>query len=500
MLGENYSLEMLNISKAFGGIKALDDVSFRVCPGEVHCLVGENGAGKSTLMKILAGAYKKDSGHIKIFGQEVDIKGPSHSQELGIGIVYQERSLVPTLSVAENIMLGRFPMLSRIGAVDFAELRRRAAEPLHRLGFKVDLSVTVSSLSTAQQQMIEIAKALSRGARILILDEPSAYLTPKELDRLFEIMNHLRKQGVSLIYISHRLQEVFQIGDRATVLKDGRVVNTVNVGDVGRFDLIRMMVGRESGKHYPPRATSIGDEVLRLDRVQPRGFPEPISLSLRKGEILGISGLVGAGRTELMRAIFGADRLVSGQIHVDGVPVSVKSPQAAVRSGLALVPEDRRDFGLVLGMPVKDNLSMVVLRQVANRGFIRAAEEKELADRMIRSLSIKTSSPMQETRNLSGGNQQKVVLGKWLATTCKVLILDEPTRGIDVGAKEEIHLLMRRLTAQGLGIIMVSSELPEIIGMSDRVMVMRDKRMVAEVDAASATEEQIIAYAVIGGE
>lgn len=491
-------LEMKGISKAFAGVLAIHDVDFTVRRGEIHCLIGENGAGKSTLMKILAGAYQMDAGEIRIDGQPVHISGPLDAIRQGISIVYQELKVVPTLNVAENIFLGRIPSRG-VAGVNWNKLYGDARAVISSLGFDLDPTQLVSDLSVAQQQMVEIAKALSLNARIIVMDEPSSALTPGELQRLFQVLKSLAGKGVSVIYISHRLDELFVIGDRATVLKDGALVGTVEMTSVQKEDIIRMMVGREVGKNYPLASRSRGDTLLEVRGLNRRGILHDVDLTLHRGEILGIAGLVGSGRTELVRAIFGADSRDGGEIILSGQPLKIGSPRDAVGHGIGFVTENRRDHGLVLIMSVRENLTLTSLKKRFSRtGIVDAVGERAAVREFVGQLSIKAASMEQEVQALSGGNQQKVVLGKWLATGCRVFIFDEPTKGVDVGAKEEIYHLMRGLAEQGAGVLMISSELPEVLGMSDHILVMHEGRVVGELARAEATEEKIMTLAVGG--
>ncbi len=493
------ALTMTNIRKEFPGVLALDNVSLTVLPGEVHALLGENGAGKSTLMKILAGAQPKDSGEILLYGQTAHIDSPQKAMSLGVSIIYQEFNLVPYLTVGENIYLGREPRAAIPAFVDFKKLYADAQQVMDKLKVKIDVRAPVHTLSVAQQQMVEIGKATSRQSKIIVMDEPSATLTDHELQSLFTLIRQLRSEGVSIIYISHRLEEVFEVCDRATIMRDGRWIATEEVKNLTREDIIRLMVGRELKDAIPKVAATPGEPALSVKNLCRDGILDNISFTVRKGEVLGIAGLVGAGRTETARAIFGADPITSGTIEVAGKSVQIRSPQEAIKYGIGLVTEDRKQQGLVLGMAVRENNTLANLQALTSMGFVRRAEEKKVAEEYRTSLSIKTPTIEQTVQNLSGGNQQKVVLAKWLFTGAKVLIFDEPTRGIDVGAKSEIYKLMNELAAQGVAIIMISSELPEVIGMSDRILVMHEGRITGELNRAEATQEKIMHLAT-GGE
>ena len=493
------ALQMKNIVKTYPGVRALDGVDFEVARGEVHALVGENGAGKSTLMKILAGAQPMDSGEILIDGAPVHITTPQNAMDLGISIIYQEFNLVPYLNAAENIFLGREPKGAIPGFIDFSTMYAEAQEVVDHLGVNLNVRTSVNRLSIAQQQMVEIAKATSRNATIIAMDEPSATLTEHELESLLALIRSLKEKGVSIIYISHRLEEIFQIADRVTVLRDGHFVDTKPVSEVDRDEIIRMMVGRELKEKIPKQAAEIGPPALTAKNLTRKGAIEDINFTVHKGEVLGIAGLVGAGRTELARAIFGADQIDGGEILLDGNSVQVRSPRDAIRQGIGLVTEDRKELGLILGMVVRENISLANLDALTRFGFVNRKEEKLVALKYIEDLMIKTPSCEQQVQNLSGGNQQKVVLAKWLYTESKVLIFDEPTRGIDVGSKVEIYQLMNRLAASGAAIIMISSELPEILGMSDRILVMHEGTIAGELSREDATQEKIMHLAT-GGE
>ena len=489
-----YLLEMRDIRKRYPGVQALDGVTLTLKHREVLALVGENGAGKSTLMKILAGAERMDSGTILLDGEPVEINSPTEAQQMGISMIYQEFNLVPYLSVAENIFLGREPR-KRSGLIDWKKLRGDAAAILAELGVDLDVRDRVERLSVAEQQMVEIAKAVSFRARILAMDEPSATLTEHELERLFALIRRLVEEGVSIIYISHRLEEIYEIADRVTIMRDGHTVATNRVEELTREDIVRLMVGREISEEFPPRQVELGDVALEVRDLTRPGYFEDVSFSVRRGEILGIAGLVGAGRTEVARAIFGADPIQRGQVLLDGRDVTPQNPREAIDAGIGLVTEDRKAQGLILGMSVLHNITLPSLYKFARGGFIDKKEERNEASRFVKELNIKTPSLDQIVRNLSGGNQQKVVLAKWLLTNSKVMIFDEPTRGIDVGAKLEIYHLLNELVARGVAVVMISSELPEVLGMSDRILVMHEGRVAGELPAAEATQEAVMQLA-----
>jgi ribose transport system ATP-binding protein len=487
-------LQMRGIAKRYPGVVALDGVDLEVLPGEVHVLLGENGAGKSTLMKILAGAVRRDAGSIEIEGRPAALERPREAQARGISIIYQEFNLVPGLTVAENIYLGREPR-AWPGLIAQARMTRAARQLLGRLGVDIDAGAIVGQLGVAEQQMVEVAKALSIEAKILVMDEPTSALTEKEIVRLFQVIRALRGQGVAIIYISHRMEELFEIGDRVTVLRDGRHVGTRPIASITMAELIRMMVGRDLAEQFPRRETRAGEEVLRVEGLCRPGLHD-ISLQLRRGEVVGLAGLMGAGRTELARALFGADRIEAGRIWVRGRLTSIRSPRQAVALGLGLLTEDRKRQGLVLCASVVDNTCLASLDLFSSGGLMRPAEERREAGRLAAELRTKTPTLAQRVVNLSGGNQQKVVLAKWLCRNADILIFDEPTRGIDVGAKAEIYQLINRLAAAGKAILMISSELPEIIGMSDRILVMCRGRIAGEFAAGAATQETLLQCAL----
>jgi len=497
-LGPDPVLRMESIRKEFPGVVALDGVDLSVLPGEVHVLLGENGAGKSTLMKVLSGAHRMDAGRIVIDGREVDLQGPRHAQELGVAIIYQELTLVPTLSAAENIFLGREPR-HLAGIVDRGKMIEGARRILDGLGARFDVRRPVRELSLARRQLVEVAKALSMEARILVMDEPTSALTEREIGALFSTIRGLTRRGVAVVYISHRLGEIFEIGDRVTVLRDGRRVDTRDVAQADRRDLVRLMADREVDERVPRNPVPPGDEVLRVEGLSRRGELHDVSFALRAGEILGFAGLLGSGRTALARAVFGADPIDAGRIVVHGRPTRIASPRHAIRAGIGMLTEDRKRQGLVLDLSVRQNIALPVQRSISRFGVVDRRQERVLAARYVRDLRIKTPSLEQVTLNLSGGNQQKVVLAKWLACQVDVLILDEPTRGIDVGAKQEIYMLMDRLAAEGVGILLVSSELPEIVGLSDRVVVMREGRVAGVFARPDLSQEEILACAVGAG-
>ena len=489
-------LDARNISKSFAGLRALDRVSFDLRAGEVHALVGENGAGKSTLIKIMTGAEHADAGSLVVDGVPVAHIDPHTTRELGIAAIYQQPALFPDLTVAENVALA----LERGGSwrrIDRRARRRRAAALLQRIGVTLDPDRLVGDLTMPEQQVVEIVKAIGADARIVIMDEPTASLSEREVTRLFAVIDRLRAEGAGIIYISHRLEEIAAIADRITVLRDGHTVATRDRGDVTRADVIRMMVGRELDAVFPKRDIPLGETVLEVNDVSnARTGVRQVSLSVRRGEILGIAGLVGSGRTQLAETIFGLTPADAGAIAIDGAPVQIQSPADAIRAGIGYVPEDRRQHGVVLEMSVAANASLASLSSVSNRGLIRRRAESTRAEEYVASLRVKTSSVDAEVGSLSGGNQQKVALARWLATKPAILILDEPTQGVDVGSKAEIHRLMQELAERGMAIIMISSELPEILGMSDRIAVMVAGTIVTTIPRASANADNVMAAAL----
>ena len=499
-------LEMRNIVKEFPGVRALDGVSFTLEKGEFHALVGENGAGKSTLMKVLSGVYPEGTfeGEILVDDSPQHFRGVRDSENAGIAIIFQELSLVKELTVGENIFLGREP--SRFGVIDSAKLYHRAATLLRELHLDIDPRIQVGNLGIGRQQLVEIAKALSQDAKILVLDEPTAALAESEVETLFDILSKLQARGVGLIYISHKLEEVFRMSDRVTVLRDGRTVGTHSAKDLTKDRVISEMVGREVGDIFPESSHEFGDTALEVrnliaysvDRPDKR-LVDDVSFSVRKGEVLGIAGLMGSGRTELMTAIFGAwPGKYSRTVSVDGNERSISSPADAIANGIAFVTEDRKRYGLILEQTIVDNMTLAGLKQITGRFLTDATRELRAVREPMQSLGVKARTPMAVAGTLSGGNQQKIVLGKWLLTKPKVLFLDEPTRGIDVGAKQDIYAEVNKLAKEGLAIVLVSSELPEVLGLSDRVIVLHRGKIAAEYSRAEATAEKVMAAATGG--
>ena len=488
-------LRLRGIAKRYPGVVALDGVDLDVQRAEVHVLLGENGAGKSTLMKIISGAVPRDAGEIFLDGVPADITNPRQAQTLGIGIIYQELNLVPHLTAGENILLGREPALAP-GVIDQRQLVRAAQQQLDDIGVTLDARAVVRRLSVAQQQMVEVAKALSLNARVLIMDEPTSALSRQEIQELFATIRRLKARGVAIIYISHRMEELFEIGDRVTVLRDGQHVGTRRIAETTMAELVRLMVGRDLRDQYPKQPAPLGAEALRVEHLRRDGVLHDISFTLRRGEVLGVAGLMGSGRTELARAIFGADAIDGGRVLISGQAEKISSPRAAIDLGLGFLAEDRKHQGLVLALSVQENICLPSVNRLSQFGVMQPARETAAAAQCIAELRIKTPGPHQRVVNLSGGNQQKVVLGKWLTTDADILIFDEPTRGIDVGAKVEIYQLINHLAARGAAVLMISSELPEILGMSDRIIVMHAGRIAGEFTAAEATQEKLLAAAL----
>ncbi len=489
------TLVMRGIGKSFPGVRALDAVSFEVKAGEVHALLGENGAGKSTLMKILCGAYQPDDGEILLHGARTVIRSPHEAQARGIAIVHQELSIFPNLSVAENIFVGSQPVSGPLRFIDRRAALRAARAYLDPFDVRLDLSSPARVLSVAQQQVVEIAKALALRARILVLDEPTSALTAHETEQLFALVRRLKAQGLAIVYISHRMEEIFAIADRATVLRDGQLVGTVAVAETDPDALIRMMVGRQLEQLYGQGGSnaSAGGDILRVEGLSARGRFHEVTFRVRRGEILGFAGLIGAGRSEVAQAVFGAGPRDAGQVYVEGHAVEIRSPRDAMRQGIAYLSEDRQGDGLFLRMNVHRNVAVSHLKRLSHLGLMFRAREARESASYVRQLRIRTPSVEQQVMNLSGGNQQKVMLARWLAIQPRVLIADEPTRGVDVGAKAEIYELLHTLAAEGLGIILISSEMPEVLGMSDRILVMREGRVAGELAGTAATEEAIMA-------
>jgi ribose transport system ATP-binding protein len=488
-------LEMVDICKSFPGVKALDKMSFDLYKGEVHALVGENGAGKSTLMKVLSGLYTADEGEVRLHGKRVESAGIRKMIDAGVSVIYQELNLIQHLSVAENIYLGREPRIAGL-FINWKKMYKDVEALLKPFNVNINPRAKINSIGPALQQVVEIAKALSLDSDIIVMDEPTAPLTGKEVEKLFELINSLKRQGVSIIYISHRLEELAHVADRVTVIRDGAMIMTKRLEELDTEEIIRHMVGRKLTEQYPVMDIPVGAEVLRVEGLSRKGLCSDVSFSVRKGEIVGFTGLVGAGRTEIMQLIYGYLKKDSGKVFIDGKEADIRRPRDAVRRGIGLIPEERKKQGLVLGLSVFDNASLTVLSKFSSFGLLKKRKISDIVRDMVAKMEIKTPTLRQQVRFLSGGNQQKVVLSKWFVRDCKVYIFDEPTRGIDVGAKVEIYKLMQNLAKQGAGVIMVSSELLEVMNMSDRLEVVFGGRIVKEFRKGAASSEEVMEYAL----
>jgi rhamnose transport system ATP-binding protein len=484
-------VELVGISKRFGAVQALRDAQLVLYPGEVHALLGENGAGKSTLVKILGGIHQPDTGEVKIAGEAVELHSPAQAQQLGIAVIHQEPTLFPDLDVAENVFMGRQPR-DRFGRVDWKRMYQEVERLLASLDVPLSVYTPVQGLSVADQQLVEIAKALSLNARILVMDEPTAALSAHEVEKLFVITKQLRQRGVAILFVSHRLEEVFELSNRITIMRDGAYVITAPTSALTSEDVIRHMVGRELTALFPKGEAEIGDVLLDVRHLTRKGEFEDISFQLRRGEILGFAGLVGAGRTEVARVIFGIDRADAGEVRIGNKPVRISSPKAAMRYGLAYVPEDRRQQGLVMDFSIAANITLPILQKFSRLGIVDRQRERSIATDYSQQLRVRSAGIDQLVKALSGGNQQKVVIAKWLVTNPTILILDEPTRGVDIGAKAEVHRIVSDLASKGLAIILISSELPEVLAMSDRVLVMHEGHLTAMFDRAEANQEKVM--------
>ncbi|MCK1997550.1 sugar ABC transporter ATP-binding protein [Psychrobacillus psychrodurans] len=491
-------IEMTGISKAFNGNTVLSNIEFEVKKGEIHALMGENGAGKSTLMKILTGIYTRDSGDIKVKGQIVDFKNPKEAEQHGIAVIHQELNILPDLTVAENLFLGNERTFGKSPVLKTKEMNKQAKEILLSLGLDIDVKMVARSLSVGKQQIIEIAKAISSNAELIVMDEPTAALTDREIETLFVTIRALQAKGVSFVYISHRMEEIFAICDRITILRDGQYVGVKKVKDTTFDEIVQMMVGRELGNRFPERSVKIGEVKLVAKSLTRNGYFEDVSFELRKGEVLGIAGLMGAGRTEVAQALFGYKKLNKGEVFLDGKLVEIQNPSKAIKLGFGFVTEDRKSEGLIVDFSVKDNLGITNFDKISRNGVVGAKKEQELYDSMVKRLGVRTSGPNQFVKSLSGGNQQKIVIAKWLGIEPDILILDEPTRGVDVGAKKEIYSIINALAEKGVAILMISSELPEVIGMVDRVLVMHEGKITADLTKDEMTQEKIMHYATGG--
>ena len=491
------NVEMRGINKSFGTNQVLKDAGFYLADGEIHALMGENGAGKSTLMKILTGVYTKDAGTVLVDSQEVNYKNPQEAEKAGIVFIYQEINSLFDLTVEENLFMGK-EITKKFGICDKKAMRAQAQEIMDRMGVNIPVDAVMGDLSVGQQQMVEICKALMVDAKVLIMDEPTAALTQSETENLFKVVNSLREKGVSIVYISHRMEEIFELCDRITILRDGTYIDTRYIKDITMDDIVQMMIGREIGERYPARHVQIGGEVIRVEGLTHQKLFRDVSFSVRAGEVLGVSGLMGAGRTEIMQAIFGNLPIVSGKIFIEGKEVSIHNPRQAIAAGIGFITEDRKTEGLLLEKSIAENIELANLGKVSNKSVLSKSKGAELVKRGIEEFRIRCFGPEHECGNLSGGNQQKVVLAKWIYTDPKILILDEPTRGVDIGAKKEIYNVINDMAAQGVAVIMVSSELPEVLGMSDRVMVVHEGHVTGIIDGAAADQAKVMTLATGG--
>lgn len=492
-------IEMSGITKAFSGNVVLNNVQFELADGEIHALMGENGAGKSTMMKILSGIYTKDAGEIKVDGQVVNFKSPKDAEKLGIIVIHQELNMLPDLTVAQNLFLGKELTYGKTGILKTRQMEKEASQLLSKLGLNVNPKTRTGDLSVGKQQIIEIAKAIASNAKVIVMDEPTAALTDREIETLFQTIRELKAKGISFVYISHRMEEIFAICDRITILRDGQYVGVRNIPETNFDEIVAMMVGRELGERFPERKSIIGNTKLEVRNLTVNGLFHNLSFKLRKGEVLGVAGLMGAGRTEVAQTLFGYRKASSGEILIDGKKVVIKSPIDAMKYGIGFVTEDRKTQGLVLDFTIKENITLTNLDKCASSGIVNQTKENSMVAKYIEELKIRTSGPEQRVKSLSGGNQQKVVLAKWLGTEPDILILDEPTRGVDIGARKEIYHIINQLAEAGVAILMISSELPEVIGMADRVIVMQEGKLTGEVMKEQMTQEIIMQYAT-GGE
>lgn len=490
-------IEMRGIDKSFGSNQVLKQACFTLESGEVHALMGENGAGKSTLMKILTGVYTKDAGTVLVDGKEVNYKNPQEAEKAGIVFIYQELNVMFDLTVEENLFMGK-EIHGKFGICDKKAMQKKAQEALNILGVNISPKTVMAELSVGQQQMVEICKALMADAKVIIMDEPTAALTQSETVALFKVIESLRKKGVSMVYISHRMEEIFELCDRITVLRDGSYIGVKNIPETNMNEIVKMMIGREIGERYPSRNVKIGKEVLKVKELTRKGTFHDVNFSVRAGEVLGVSGLMGAGRTEIMQAIFGNLSYESGTIEIDGKEVKISNPRQAMEHGIGFITEDRKTEGLMLDKSIRENISLCNLRRISKSSVISREAEKNMVAEAIKDLHIKCFGSYHECNNLSGGNQQKVVLAKWILTNPKILILDEPTRGVDIGAKKEIYSIINKLAAQGVAIIMVSSELPEVLGMSDNIMVVREGEVRGIISYEEANQERVMTLATGG--
>lgn len=490
-------IEMKGINKAFGSNQVLKDAGFVLEDGEVHALMGENGAGKSTLMKILTGVYTRDAGTVIVDGKEVIYKSPQEAEKAGIVFIYQELNVLFDLTVEENLFMGK-EITKGFGICDKKAMRKKAQEAMDKMGVKIPINAVMSDLSVGQQQMVEICKALMVDAKVLIMDEPTAALTQSETEGLFKLIKSLRQKGVSIVYISHRMEEIFELCDRITILRDGTYVGTEKIKDINMDDIVRMMIGREIGERFPARDAKIGKEMLRVEGLTKGKTFKDVNFSVKAGEVLGVSGLMGAGRTEIMHAIFGNLPFESGKVFIEGKEVTIKNAREAINAGIGFITEDRKTEGLLLEKSISENIALANLEKISDKSVVKKSKVDELVKKGIDEFRIKCFGPDHECNNLSGGNQQKVVFAKWVYTDPKILILDEPTRGVDIGAKKEIYSVINDLAAKGVAIILVSSELPEVLGMSDRIMVVHEGKITGIIDAKEADQEKVMTLATGG--
>ena len=491
------NIKMTGINKSFGSNQVLKDAGFELADGEVHALMGENGAGRSTLMKILTGVYTRDAGTVLVDGEEVVYKSPQEAEKAGIVFIYQEINALFDLTVEENMFMGK-EITKKFGVCDKKAMREKAKEVMDKVGVSIPVDAVMSDLSVGQQQMIEICKALMVDAKVIIMDEPTAALTESETEGLFKVINSLRKKGVSIVYISHRMEEIFALCDRITILRDGQYIDTKAIKDLTMDDVVQMMIGREIGERFPKRDSKIGAEVLKVEGLTSGKLFHDVNFSVNAGEVLGVAGLMGAGRTEIMQAIFGNLKKDSGKIYIDGEEVTIKNPRQAIAAGIGFVTEDRKTEGLLLEKSIAENIEIANLGKVSKGGVLKKEKQDEIVNQGIEEFRVKCFGPWHECNNLSGGNQQKVVLAKWVYTDPKILILDEPTRGVDIGAKKEIYDVINKMAAKGVAVIMVSSELPEVLGMSDRIMVIREGEVRGILDGKDADQAKIMTLATGG--
>lgn len=486
-------VEMTKIDKSFSGNKVLHGVNLTVNKGEVHALMGENGAGKSTLIKVLCGVHGRDAGEVKIENVPIEFKAPKDAEAQGINIIHQELNIIPHLTVSENMFLGKELTYGKTGILNTRAMKKATRESLLELGVdSIHPDQVAGNLSVGQQQMIEIARALATKSELIVMDEPTAALTDREIESLFEVIHSLRDRGVSIIYVSHRMEEIFRICDRITVLRDGEYVGTEIIKETSFDDIVRMMVGRELGERFPTRHTEIGDTVFEVENLQLPGVFDDVSFRVKAGEVLGIAGLMGAGRTEVMETIFGYRKKSKGKITLHGKSLNIKHPLDAVKNGIAFITEDRKDKGLVIDASIRDNVALTNLNSISTGGVVAPSKEKTLVNDLVKRLHVRMASTNQAVKSLSGGNQQKVVIAKWIGIEPKVLLLDEPTRGVDIGAKKEIYSIMNELSENGVAIVMISSELPEVLGISDRIMVLHEGKVTRKLTCEEADQEQIM--------